>query len=219
MCPGLCTKIGRPDLARGGADDGHARALSHSSCRGAALHPTGRTIGLSACPPWFAGSRVAGGCGKPVRRWCLADVPRVISDIFDFTAEAAHFATLVRALCARPETSRRPGHTIGMVGKAQEVPGSARNGLVLRERRRKNHYTEFEFFRATTRRFFVCRPFQPEPPGSAGRGTLSRWYGNTLHPLVAPENASFRVRSGEKTITQMSAYRIFTPHAGNQHNN
>ena len=56
-----------------------------------------------------------------------------VSDIFDFTAEAAHFATLVRALCGRPEARRRPGHTIGMVGKAQEVPGSARNGLVLRE--------------------------------------------------------------------------------------
>ena len=91
---------------------------------------------------------VAGMGWQPCTR-CLADIPRVISDIFDFTAEAAHFATLVRALCARPETSRRPGHTIGMVGKAQEVPGSARNGLVLRERRRKNHYTEFEFFRAT----------------------------------------------------------------------
>ena len=133
----------------------------------------------------------------------LAECTGVIPDIFDFTAEAAHFATLVRALCARPETSRRPGHTIGMVGKAQEVPGSARNGLVLRERRRKNHYTEFEFFRATTRRCSVCRPFQPEPLGYTGRGTLSRWYGNALQPLVAPENASFRVRVSEKIITQM----------------
>ena len=164
------------------------------------MDPPGRRPGARS------GGRKASTAGR-----CLADIPSVISDIFDFTAEAAHFATLVRALCARPETSRRPGHTIGMVGKAQEVPGSARNGLVLRERRRKNHYTEFEFFRATTRRFSVCRPFQPEPLGYTGRGTLSRWHGNALQPLVAPENASFRVRSDEKTITQMTGYRIFTP--------
>ena len=142
--------------------------------------------------------------------------PGVIPDIFDFTAEAAHFATLVRALCGRPETSRRPGHTFTMLGKAQEVPGSARNGLVLREGVRKNHYTEFEFYRATTRRFSVSRPFRPEPSGSRGRGTPSRWHGDTLQPLVAPENAAFRVSAPEKTITQ-TEYRIFTPGKSARH--
>ena len=107
--------------------------------------------------------------------------------------------------------SRLPGHTFTMVGKAQEVPGSARNGLVLREGVRKNHYTEFEFYRATTRRFSVSRPFRPEPSGSRGRGTLSRWHGNTPQPLVAPETASFRVSAHEKSVTQMSENRLFPP--------
>ena len=104
-----------------------------------------------------------------------------------------------------------------MLGKAQEVPGSARNGLVLREGSRKNHYTEFEFYRATTRRFSVSRPFRPEPSGSRGRGTPSRWHGDTLQPLVAPETASFRVSAPEKTITQMTEYRIFPPGLSARH--
>ena len=64
VCPGLGTKIGRPDLAHGGADDGHACALSHSSYGGTALRLAGRTIGPPTCPPRFGRSRVAGGCGK-----------------------------------------------------------------------------------------------------------------------------------------------------------
>jgi hypothetical protein len=163
---------------------------------------------------------------QPARRpqlCCLAggtkqaDIPGVISDIYDFTAEAAHFATLVRALCGRPETSRRPGHTIGMEREHPVDSRSAKTALVLREGARKNHYTESFKLQATTRRFSVSRPFQPQPLPRAGRGTLLNSKGTTYNPQVAPENASFRVRAHEKTITQMTVYRIFTPGISARH--
>ena len=88
---------------------------------------------------------------------------------------------------------------------------SAKTALVLREGARKNHYTESFKLQATTRQFSVSRPFQPQPLPRAGRGTLLNSKGTTYNPQVAPENASFRVRAHEKTITQMTVYRIFTP--------
>jgi hypothetical protein len=95
---------------------------------------------------------------------------------------------------------------------------SAKTALVLREGARKNHYTESFKLQATTRRFSVSRPFQPQPLPRAGRGTLLNSKGTTYNPQVAPENASFRVRAHEKTITQMTVYRIFTPgHSARHH--
>ena len=68
MCPGLCTKIRRLIWPCSADDDAAARRPGWCCCRGAALRLAGRAIGLSACPPRFAGIRVAGGCGKPVHR-------------------------------------------------------------------------------------------------------------------------------------------------------
>ena len=117
----------------------------------------------------------------------------------------------MRALCGRPETSCRPGHTVEMEREHPVDSRSAETALVLRERRRKNHYTESFKLQATTRRFSVFRPFHPQPLPRAGRGTLLNSKGTSYNLQIVPENAPFRVRSDEKTITQMTVYRIFTP--------
>ena len=90
----------------------------------------------------FSSLAAAVSCLREHTARCLAECTGVIPDIFDFTAEAAHFATLVRALCGRPETSCRPGHTVEMEREHPVDSRSAETALVLRERRRKNHYTE-----------------------------------------------------------------------------
>eukprot|EP01046_Picozoa_sp_COSAG06_P042847 COSAG06_NODE_5520_length_3427_cov_3.151442_5_plen_153_part_01 len=148
----------------------------------------------------------APACSSTRPAWCLAECTGVIPDIFDFTAEAAHFATLVRPLCGRPETSCRPGHTVEMEREHPVDSRSAETALVLRERRRKNHYTESFKLQATTRRFSVFRPFHPQPLPCAGRGTLLNSKGTSYNLQIVPENAPFRVRSDEKTITQMTVY-------------
>ena len=100
---------------------------------------------------------------------CLAECTGVIPDIFDFTAEASHFATLVRALCGRPETSRRPGHTIGMEREHPVDSRSAKTALVLREGARKkplhriiqitgDHSTVFRFFTVSATTTALRRP-------------------------------------------------------------
>ena len=49
-------------------DDAAARRLGWCCCGGAALRPNDRATGSYACRARFGGSRVATGCGKPVRR-------------------------------------------------------------------------------------------------------------------------------------------------------
>ena len=126
----------------------------------------------------------------------------MIPDIFDFTAEATHFATLVRALCGRPETSRWPGHTIGVERDHLVDSRSAKTALVLSERARKIHYTKTFKLQTATRRFSVFQSFQPQTLPRAGRGTLLNSKGATYNPQVAPENASFRVRAHEKPLNK-----------------
>jgi len=67
-CCGLGTKIGRLIWTCSADDDAAARRPGWCCCRGATLRLAGRAIGLSACPPRFADSRVAGGCEKRVGR-------------------------------------------------------------------------------------------------------------------------------------------------------
>ena len=68
VCPGLCTKIRRLIWPCSADDDAAARRPGCCCCRGAALRLAGRAAGPHACRAWLGGSRVAGGCGKPVRR-------------------------------------------------------------------------------------------------------------------------------------------------------
>ena len=61
-------KIGRLIWPCSADDDATARRLGWCCCWGAALRLAGRAAGPHACRAQLGGSRVAGGCGKPVRR-------------------------------------------------------------------------------------------------------------------------------------------------------
>ena len=68
VCPGLGKKIRRLIWPCSADDDAAARRLGWCCCWGAALRLAGRAAGPHACRARSGGSRVAGGCGKPVRR-------------------------------------------------------------------------------------------------------------------------------------------------------
>ena len=102
MCPGLGKKIGRLIWPCSADDDAAARRLGWCCCWGAALRLAGRAAGPHACRAWLGGSRVAGGCGKPVHRCGGGKSPATEGAL----SEDPHSGQVVRA--ARLGGRRRP---------------------------------------------------------------------------------------------------------------
>ena len=110
VCPGLCKKIGRLIWPRSADDDDAARRPGCCCCRGAALRLAGRAAGPHACRAWLGGSRVAGGCGKPVHRCGGGKSPATEGAL----SEDPHSGQVVRA--ERLGGRRRPA--VGIRGRS-----------------------------------------------------------------------------------------------------
>jgi hypothetical protein len=103
VCPGLGTKIGRLIWPCSADDDAAPRRLGWCCCWGATLRPNDRATGSYACRAWFGGSRVATGCGKPVRRCGGGKSPATEGAL----SEDPHSGQVVRAEAI--EVSHRTG--------------------------------------------------------------------------------------------------------------
>ena len=127
-------------------DDAAARRPGCCCCRGAALRLAGRAAGPHACRARLGGSRVAGGCGKPVRRCGGGKSPATEGAL----SEDPHSGQVVRA--ERLGGRRRPA--AGIRGRSG-YPTDRRTGRAPTLSRRPAYKTRS---RRTKTALFVGKP-------------------------------------------------------------